>query len=386
MFSLLLRWVKALLWGCLGLQLSASTATTIFYCTSVKLEPATLNALGQHRLSFNFSDSATENGELALLAEEDIVDTFRGTGFILTAPGFGVPVEGFMNLDTPQTDANRNGVDDIFEVAQVQTNAPTSGTLEITTIDGDMVAGTVAAQWQRAAGATRGTVQIAISFPGYSRTFLHNFEVFQYGGTLDYTRKGTNVTATVNLNRQGATGTLAGPWNLQVEGPGSLTQDGGAWVAGKPNIKFDASYTDADGTFNELLRGGLGNNFFGVYLYENGSPIDDIPGDFALWEIDIFDPNDADGDRLPDLTDPDFAVIPPSPLAPKISVTLEADAPRLRLTGTPGANYVIEQKDQLTAPAWVPSSTNQPAANGTVDVALSTKGSGGIRFWRARVQ
>ena len=95
----------------------------------------------------------------------------------------------------------------------------------------------------------------------------------------------------------------------------------------------------------------------------------------------MFDPNDADGDRLPDLTDPDFAGVTPPPLAPQISIALEANAPRLRLTGTPGSKYVIEQKDTLTALAWTPVSTNQPAANGLADIPLSTKGSEGIRFW-----
>src|SRR5262249_49515695 len=161
----------------------------------------------------------------------------------------------------------------IFEVALPQPAVSTSGTLEIMTIDGDQVNGTATAQWLRDAGSTRGTVQIAISFPGYSRTFLHNFEVYQYSGTMDYTRKGTNVSAMVNLARVGAVDTLAGPWNLQVEGPDALTQNGGAWVAGKPAVKFNASYSDADGTYNELIRGGLGNNYFGDYQYDNGSPI-----------------------------------------------------------------------------------------------------------------
>lgn len=369
---------------CLGLPVAGAPANLIYYCTSAKIEPATVNSIGQHRLSFSFSDTDLENGELALLSDADIVDTFRGTYFTLTAPGLGVPVEGFMNLDTPQKDANFNGIDDIFEVAQVQPPASTTGTLEITTIDGEMVTGTVAAQWQRAAGQTRGTVQIAIAFPGYSRTFLHNFEVYQYSGTMDYTRSGTNVNATVNLSRVGSTGTLAGPWALHVEGADSLTQDGGAWVAGKPNLKFNPTITNDNSTSNDLTRGGLRNNYFGNVLYDNGSPIDDTPTDFALWEIHLFDPNDADGDHIPDLTDPDFTgqVTPPS--APQISVTYEASAPRLHLTGTPGVNYVVEQKDSLAAPAWISSSTNQPAANGLVDVPLSTKGAGGARFWRAR--
>ncbi len=362
----------------------AAPATLFFYCLSPKIEPAIVNSLGQHRLSFNFSNVATENGELAVLEDDAANESFRGTGFVLTAPGFGVPIEGFLNLDTPQTDANHNGVDDIFEVAQNLPAVSTSGTLEFTTIDDEVVKGTAVAKWQRAAGAARGLVQIALAFPGYSRTFVHNFEVFQYRGTMDYTRQGTNVAATVNLNREGAPGVLAGPWPLQVDSDSSLSQGGGAWVTGRPTIAFDPTVTDDFGTLYDLNRGGLGNNYFGVYQYSNGSPVDDIPLDYALWQVDLFDLNDADGDRVPNLTDPDFTGVPVV-AAPQISLAWEAGAPRLHLVGTPGANYLIEQMDALAATSWVPASTNQPAANGSLDVPLSTKGAGVSRFWRARL-
>ena len=368
----------------LGLSLCAAPANMIFHCLSPKIEPATLNSLGQHRLSFNFSNSATENGELAVLDDDPSNTSIRGTDFTLSAPGFGIPIEGFLSLDTPQTDGNHNGVDDIFEVAQELPLVTTTGGIEFTTIDDEKVQGTAVAKWQRTAGATRGTVQIALTFPGYSKTFVHNFEVFQYRGTMDYQRVGTNVTSTVKLAREGAPGQLGGGWSLHVNDVDSLAQDGGAWVSGRPELKFDATSSDANGIAYDFSRGGLRTNYFGIFQYSNGSPVDDIPLDYALWEIDLFDPNDADGDRFPDLTDIDFTG-GPVVAAPQLALVLETGAPRLHLTGTPGANYVVEQKDSLTAVAWTPASTNQPATNGVVEVPLSTKGSNGLRFWRARV-
>ena len=385
-FPRLLSGIAAVAVVVLGWSAVAAPASVIFHCLSVKIEPATLNALGEHRLSFNYSNSATENGELGLVDEAESPGSLRGSGFILTAPGFGVPIEGNIYLDPPQTDANRNGVDDIFEVALALPVASTSGLLVFTTLDDEIVNGTIVAQWQRAAGSTRGAVQIAIVFPGYNRTFQHPFEIYEYTGTMDYVRQGTNVAATVNLTRQGAAGTLAGPWNLQVYDADSLDQLGGAWVAGRPTIKFDPTITDEEGTAYDFIRGGLSTNYFGIFVYGEGSPVDDIPLDYAYWFMTMFDPNDADGDRLPDLTDPDFTGITPPAVRPEISINLEAGAPRLRLTGTPGANYVVEHLDALSSTSWIPVSTNQPTLGGVVDVPLSTKNSNGVRFWRARVQ
>ena len=376
-----LRWVMSV--GCV-LPLAAAPATVLFHCLSPRIEPAVVNAQGQHRLAFNFSNVATENGELAVLEDDASNEALRGTGFELSAPGFGVPIEGFLYLDTPQADTNHNGIDDLFEVAQGLSPVNTSGTLEFTTIDDEPVKGTVVAQWQRPAGVTRGSVQIAVAFPGYSRTFQHAFEVYQYRGTLEYTRRGTNIDATVALSREGAPGALGGAWTLHVEDRDSLAQEGGAWVAGRPLLRFDPTVTDADGTRYEFLRGGLRTNYFGIFQYSDGSPVDDIPLDYALWELHLFDPNDADGDQVPDLTDTDFIGLP-EVLSPQVSVAWEAGAPRMRLVGSPGVGYVVEQRESLTVGAWAAVSTNAPASNGVADVPLSLKGANGLRFWRARV-
>ena len=101
-----------------------------------------------------------------------------------------------------------------MELAQPATEK--KGFLTFDTIDQKTVHGTVVAQWERAAGSTRGTLTLAISFAGYTQTFQHAFEIFEYAGTFDYQRTGTNVSAVVNLARQGAAGALAGAWVLHV--------------------------------------------------------------------------------------------------------------------------------------------------------------------------
>lgn len=141
---------------------------------------------------------------------------------------------------------------------------------------------------------------------------------------------------------------------------------------------------DAEGTTSDITRGGLGTNYFGALQYLHGSPVDPTPGDYALWLFDIFDPNDADHDRLPDLTDPDFKGGSTPPAVPQIAITFEADAPRLHLTGSAAVDYVVEKTDSLSPVVWSSFSTNRSSAGGTVEVPLSTKGANGLRFWRAR--
>ncbi len=380
--------VTAIGWNLSG-PLFAGSAKMLFHCTSVKIEPAIVKALGDHRLSFNFSNTDTENGELAFL-DEPGVDPVTGdsvmqnSAFKLTAPGFGVPIEGEIYFETPQLDTNRNGVDDIFEVDLAQPSTSKKGFLTFVSIADETVNGTVVAQWERAAGSTRGTVQLKISFPGYQQTFLHPFEVFEYAGSLNYQRTGTNVTASVDLLRQGAVGALSGAWPLHIADADSLRQDGGAWVAGKPELKFEATSLDGGVPIYDVLRGGLNTNYFGALQYLHGSPVDPVPLDYALWNFDIFDPNDADHDRIPDLTDPDFTGGTPPLTVPKITIVLEAVAPRLHLTGGTNTDYVIEKSDSLGPVVWSPISTNRPTAIGGIDVPLPTKGANGLRFWRAR--
>ena len=383
--------VVGLAWilGCARFGLVAAPARMIYHCTSVKIEPATVKALGDHRLSFNFSNTATENGELVFLepAIDDPVagnSLMQGTGFTLTAPGFGVPITGDIYFETPQRDVNHNGVDDIFEVELTQPVAQKKGFLTFRTIDDETVNGTVVAQWERAAGSTRGTLALTIAFTGYTQTFQHLFEIFEYTGSLDYQRVGTNVNAVVNLTRQGAIGTLAGNWSLHVMDADVVLQEGGAWVAGKPGIKFDPSTVIDASARSALTRGGLGTNYFGFLQYSQGSPVDVTPDDYALWQFDIFDPNDADHDRLPDLSDPKFRGESLPAAVPLISIAIEADAPRLRLSGGTNTDYVIEKSDFLFPVVWTPVSTNRPATSGPVDVPLPTKGANGLRFWRAR--
>jgi hypothetical protein len=381
------RFLAAIVLAGSGSQvLGSDPVKMLFHCTSVKIEPATVKALGDHHLSFNFSDTATGNGELAVLADPAVdpvtKDSFlQGTGFTLTAPGFGVPIEGDIHFETPQLDKNLNGVDDIFEVALAQPATVKKGFLTFTTVNDEIVNGSVTAKWERIAGSPRGTVTLTLKFPGYSQTFSHTFEVFEYEGTLSYQRTGTNVVAQVQLERQGITHSLAGTWNLHVVDNDVLTQEGGAWVPDHPEVRFDPTTLDGGSFSSEMTRGGLNTNYFGFMLYSKGSPVSPVAGDFALWEIDLFDGNDRNRNRIPDLTDPELSA---DPAIPKIFLTWEADAPRLHLSGSGDTDYVVEKSDLLLPGDWSPFITNHLTSTNFIEVPLSTKGGTGQRFWRVR--
>lgn len=320
---------------------ATNTAELSFHCQSVRLAPASVNQLGlTYSVAFTTVDGEP-NGELGIEEDPD-APTFMSTVLMLEHPVLQETLFAKLFLDVPDIgDDDINRVSDFFQVAMPVEAAESVGTFE----DEFFGLVVVTATWNRPAGSAFGVCTMELEGDIVNATFQVPFEIFQYVGTLRY-EPNTNVVAEVSLQRQGAPGTLAGVWNLSEIAPGELTFPGDQWRDEGGNV-YELIPADEIEVYLTHITRQFYNGLAGLV---DGMPATPATEEYVLWEFNVFDPNDADEDRLPDLSDPPAAVGPA--VTPVVSVVVEDQFLRLRITARKGQSVIIERKATLGAAEW----------------------------------
>lgn len=296
------------------------------------------------------------------------------SGFSLDFSGF--PITGTLLLNLPAfQDANGNGFDDSYEVAQ-GISGTSSG--QYTTAIGS---GTITATWTRPAGSSAGTcvLRLVDSTFGDLGNFRHTFEVLEYTGTLTYTPGASAVSGRLDLVQTGdPASTLQGPvafTKSNTDPYDELTLD-------------NAFLTNAIAQWLDLYEPtplyrdlSLGTNYYGPVEYNDGDPTT-VEEDYYSWELSIDDLNDSDKDGIPDFSDDPHTVTLPRP--PHLSLSQSPTNLLLTVSGDVGHLHHIQEATNAAAPHWQTvvsvTLTNDPQ---TVSLPLPP---GGIHFWRALAQ
>lgn len=361
------------------LSIRANEAQVVFYSLSVMLRPAQVKLLGQtYTLAATTLTDGTVNDEIGI--NEDMQSAhYRSTYLLFTDPVFpDEPIPIYCDLDVADPgDSNLNSVSDFFEVSEAVNAAKSEGELYFD--DGmDVYEGTVAMTWNRAAGSATGTCALRFRMPdfGIDMTFNHVFELLEYRGTLTYQVDGTNVHSTVTLTRRGAEGSLTGPFELHRVNTTELSFDATAWAKETGTTIHWYSSTDID--YN-IYRGGMRTNYFGVLATEDGMPETAATEEYMLFEINIFDANDNDGDRIADLSDE-----PAPPKPPTLGIRLDGNQLKLRITAEAGRRVFIDHASSLPFKDWA---TLPPVTLATSTQELELEWPAvSPTFWRARVE
>jgi len=357
----------------------ANEAQVIFHCSSVMLRPAQVNLLGQvYTLSATTLFDGTINDEIGI-SDDMGSGHYRSTWLMFTDPWFpGEPVPFYCDLDVADPgDSNWNGVSDFFETDHAVNGAKSNG--EVYFDDGmDYYEGTVTMTWNRAAGSPTGTCQLQFKMPdfGVDMTFNHPFEILEYRGTLTYQVDGADVHSTMALTRQGAEGSLTGPFELHRIDLNELRFDAAAWT--KESGAIIHWYSSTDMEYN-LYRGGMGTNYFSVLATEDGMPETAATQEYMIYEIHIYDGNDSDGDKIADLSD---ETAPPKP--PALAIRTEGQKLKLLVTGEAGRRVYVDQTSTLPFADWAtlpPITLTGPTQEIEVEVPAVSPA-----FWRARIE
>jgi hypothetical protein len=256
-------------------------------------------------------------------------------------------------------DLDINVLTDFFEVSKPVLSAETSG--EFTFDDGmDVYPGTLVATWNREANAASGTCKLEVSVPDFgliNTTFTHTFEILQFKGPITYTVTGTNVNASVKLQRQGAPGEFSGTWPLYQYSRAELGWKTSDW-SGPGGQKFQVLANDAlaDSPFSLLRAGNRTSDFYlGSFFFDDGNPTTPFTDEYDLWEIVVIDTNDTNGNEIPDLSDvPGSIVDGPAPI---LTVRIVNDRLQLKVEGKAGQSVTLEQRSTLTSGAWTTAQT-----------------------------
>jgi len=376
--------MKSILGPALGLWMvwpgwgaaAANEAQALFHCLSVRLAPASLTQAGlTYTLAATSADDGTINDEISLSENPDW-PYFYTTRLRLTDPTAAAPIAFEAYFDLPNPDLNRNGASDFLEVNLRVNRAVSLG--EFIPEGAFDTAGTLDLTWDRAAGASTGTcrLRLVLADLGLDLTFQHLFEVFDYRGSVAYGGSGTNISGEASLVRLGAPGSLRGPFPLTRLDENELRYPATAWTneLGQP-LRLYAW----DELESPLLRGALGTNYYGTLGTADGRPSTPTTGEYQLWFISLFDPNDSNGNGIPDLSDS-----PPPPEPPRLGWRREADKLWLQVQAQEGRRLVLEQAQRLPATNWsaLPPIT---LTNAVQDIALPPPEIPPA-FWRARLE
>ena len=342
--------------------LSGGQAQIHLYSLSVRFQPAATKSFG-----FNYnleltSDSPTTtdpNGELAPLP--DGAPSTHGAFDRMTRHIFDEPVYGAFSLNVPAPeDSNTNGIPDFFEISQAVAATTTKGAF-----DDAVLSGKVTTTWSRSAGTNTGTCKLTMD--SYGVTFIHTFQIQEYSGVLKYSTSATNVTGTVALtNVTAATRNLAGAVLFEKASPDQLKLGPGTWTSEtKKAVAFQGAA--------QLDRNG--SDYFGIFIFNDGD-LSTSAEDYFIWLIKITDPNDANRNGIPDLSD--------EPVARRPSLTISRAGTNLLLSvsGEIGKAHQVEQTPALIPSNWTLATTLTPTND--PQVVRLTPPTNGVSFWRVK--
>lgn len=286
------------------------------------------------------------------------------------------PEDDFVIGMPPFTDANRNGLDDFYDVSQNVDPVTTTGIIEDTA--GGV--GEVTAVWQRDANSATGLCQIRIrcSLLRLDVTFPTSFELLAYSGTLKYTPGNPNITGWLTLTSKGnSSDGISGPVQFTKSGTDLLSGAGGSWTnsAGQ-TLKYDWKLpSNSEASLLERF----GANYFGLLSFEDGNFKTPWP-DNLVWALIITDSNDANHDGIPDFSD--LAIPSQPPRQPALALRQVNRQLLFSVSGEVGSTLVFEQKSELLQPNWANGFslvlTNDP------QIFLQPFPADPARFWRVR--
>lgn len=312
------------------------------YCYSLRFDKAEESLFGV--TSSLELGTAGGNGELTPVSG----NPNRGSGFVLETDQFPQGLPGSIFFNTPAfRDVNGNGFDDFFESSEQVNPSQTSGAFTT-----DLEDGTVQATWSRVAGSATGSCVLEMegAIFGVLPTFTHHFELIEYEGTLTYEPGETEVRGTLELMRTGNPEiSLTGEVSISrnpVDPVNQIALTAGSWRDQEDRlVAFDNTLIDRD------LN--LSTNYFGRIVFQDGEPETAAP-DFRTWMLSIDDPNDTDGDGIPDLSD-NPVTPPPSP--PHLALAVDDQELRLTLNGETGRTYTIETSPTVKPGVWTVETT-----------------------------
>jgi len=314
-------------------------------CLSLRFQRATAAGLGPD-YTLDLSSLAPQeppNGEFYPLF--DPLDFSHASNFILNDPSMG-PVPGNLAFDVPLLrDSNTNQIPDFFE---------TNLGIEATTTEGDYATpvdqGTIKATWTRLAGSSLGSCRFQlISRPfGALPEYTASFEVLEYAGLLSYTPSKSTVKGILTLtNVQNSSDAITGPVTLAktlTNGVVELLMASGRWTnsAGQALAHIFS-------TLEPFPRNHL--NYSGYVQFIDFDP-NTAGEDYFDWILILNDPNDSDGDGIPDLSDD-----PSAPPAARLELQLEIDRARktmsFKITGPLGRTATLQGNEYLDSTNWM---------------------------------
>ena len=204
--------------------------------------------------------------------------------------------------------------------------------------------------------------------------FYFSFSLIEYTGSLVYTPGAGAVSGTMNLAQTEQPGsTLTGPVQFAKLSANQLTFQT-AFLTNE-SAQTLSLYTTAS-VYRDTV---LGTNYYGGFEFLDGDP-NTVSDDYYSWELSIDDPNDLDGDGIPDFSD-DLSSPPRRPL---LTLTRGTTNLLLTISGDVGHTNQIQEASVLSQGSWSTlfsfKQTNDPQ---TVSLPLPATSP---RFWRVIAQ
>ncbi len=341
----------------LSLSVLANEADVTIACRSIAVYPAdatdvigTIYTLA-YTSDFDFEGNINSinhewfpfNGGASYLSYASLLE--------MTDDFWGIAVTGLIEAEIPLAeDSNLNSITDFFEVDR-PVSALTGGTIDF---GGGPEAVTVA--WLRYAGETQGSLRITLASPSPVQDeliFDHVFEIFQYQGKLTYepaTEVGGSITATVDLTRAGGEGKFVGPMPLVLTDARTLERRPTQWTGPSEETYEVLGTFEIEGVSLFLERLDDHPWYAGSFFFLDGVPsTPDFQDEYDRWDLFIDDPNDANGNGIPDLTDV-AGVVPSDP--PTLVIEAADDSLQFTIGGQPGTTVNIEQRATLSSGDW----------------------------------
>jgi hypothetical protein len=349
--------------------LAQPTAQVTLSCYSLRFHPATS---GTQTLQFTSDPNGGEmNGEVFPLGDPSLPD--YGTTFVFEDPSTASSISGQMAFNVPSADANGDGFDDFLQLDQAAGPDTTPGAFS-TQVD----KGQVSATWSRAAGSSTGTCRIQWQGQTYGRLpdFTFTFELLTYQGKMRYSPGATSIVAFLTVtNAVSSSNVLSGPLAFVRSATNQLNQlsllPGALVNSAGQSMPFD--------TPDDILRDEkLKTNYYGSLVFQDGD-LTTSTADYQAYILSIDDPNDSNGNGIPDLTDNPGPV---TDVQPTLGLTQSANQLLLSVHAAVGSSFNLEEIAALDQTNWLKSTTITLTNNPQV-LPLPLPASP-VRFWRLR--
>jgi len=270
----------------------------------------------------------------------------------------------YLNLPS-STDANGDGRPDFFDPAQ-GVNTSTAGKY----VNGWGSMSPVTASWYRAAGASQGSCSLTLHDPnlGDLGPFHHTFDLIAYSGSADYAPGAGGAPVVLNLARVGEPTTQIQAAIELTRSPGNRTNllvlANGTWTnSSTGTLEFSGS---------TLARDPLHpTNYVGT--------VSATAGDYPSWTLTLIDPNDANHNSIPDLSDD-----PAPPRRPQLALATTPGRLWITISGDVGHTCWLQEASSLSPTNWDTTQTFS-LTNDPQQIQL-TLPAGAPKFWRVQTQ